>query len=127
MNANDLLRFVREAKPKFIPRFEYDGESDCLFAYLRDVDYIRRRVDKVVTVYEAEDDGEMAGCVIKGVRKLLAEANPFGLEIGKGNKVRVSIVLFAYIEKHPAIMEKLGSKNVRSFIETARNEELVLC
>ncbi len=125
MNTDDLMRFVREAQPKFEVRLDYDADSDCLFAYMRDVEYFGRRVDDIVTIYEGVEDREMCGCVIKGVRSLLKKWGPFGIDL-KGRRIRASLVIMAYVEQKPEIIDEFEPDQFRQLVETAREKEFVL-
>lgn len=127
--TDDFLRDIQKARRDFSPHLKYDPDSDCLFAYLRDVPFNRRRVNDIVNVYESIEDKEMAGCLIKGVRKLLEKwGSSVGIQIAKGGRVRASLVISACIEQQPRIIEELGgSKKIQRLFEAAKQEEFELC
>ena len=68
-----LFKLLAEANPRFTPYAHYVKEADCLHFYARDVEMVGVRIDEVLTVFEGLKDREFAGCLIKGVRRLLRE------------------------------------------------------
>jgi hypothetical protein len=83
--ATDLNEFLATHKPKgFRPIPHYFASGDYVTFYSRDVRCHAKRVDDVLTVYRSMDSGEVVGCQINGVRKLLSSASSFGAKPAAG-------------------------------------------
>jgi len=65
------LRAIR-AKP-FAPSAQYDEEGDCVEFFAANVPFDAVRLDDWVTMYVAESDGRLVGCLIKRVQRLFRE------------------------------------------------------
>lgn len=48
----------------------YSSDADCVFCFAEDVDHYAERVDKVLTVYRAEQDDHIIGLQIKAISQL---------------------------------------------------------
>ena len=57
----------------FNPTAYYDNDGDCIEFLAENTAFNARRLDDWVTVYVAEDDGRLVGCLIKRVQRLLIE------------------------------------------------------
>ena len=67
----------------------YDRDGDCIEFLARPDDFYSERIDDLVTVYYSENDNEIVGSLIKGVRELLDSCPNLELAIHAG-KVRLS-------------------------------------
>jgi len=66
---DELLRdFAKESAPLKYPSGYYSHEGDCVFVYNEGGEYIRQRVDGLLTLFRAPDDGRIIGLQIKGVK-----------------------------------------------------------
>lgn len=83
--AEDLMTYLegREARG-FEPRPFYSRDGDFLTFFFRDADHNAERVDELLTVFLAVTDGELVGCKIKGVRRILETLGKFGVEVDDG-------------------------------------------
>ncbi|MEQ9409511.1 MAG: hypothetical protein RIK87_17380 [Fuerstiella sp.] len=64
---------ARSARPRpdhYNPSVVYIDRGDYLAIHFADKDYFAERVDEVLTVYRAFDDGQLVGCKLKGVSLL---------------------------------------------------------
>lgn len=52
----------------------FSPEGNCVFCFLSDTDYHAERVDNLVTVFLADDGGDLIGLQIKSIRQLLRHA-----------------------------------------------------
>jgi hypothetical protein len=69
----DVETFIRgtiERAPKSRPGGFYSPEGDCVYFFDEDVAYRCERVDGLLTVFRAEDDGRIVGVLIKDVSEL---------------------------------------------------------
>lgn len=84
--ATDLSEFRSSHKPKgFEPIPHYFASGDYLTFYLRHERCYAKRVDEVLTIYRSMDKGgEFVGCKITGIRKILAAASSFGVQLSAG-------------------------------------------
>jgi hypothetical protein len=91
-----LTDFIQTSpRPKFEPKPFYSSEGDTLTFYFKDTPAYRERVDDLLTVYCADETGEMVGCQIKGVRAILKRLGDFGVQIVQGS-IDLRILFFAY-------------------------------
>jgi len=63
-----LKNMAKEVTPTKYPSGYYSSEGDCVFVYNEAGEYIRQRVDGLLTVFRAPPDGRIIGLQIKGVR-----------------------------------------------------------
>ena len=52
------------------PSAYYSQDGDCVFFYNEGGEYIRHRVDRLLTVYRNPDDQRILGLQVKGISKL---------------------------------------------------------
>ena len=125
-SLDDLLKNPGE-RCAFSPYTHYTRDGDCLHIYVSETEAIRRRVDDVLTVYESRKDGEFVGCLIKGVRRLLRDAEGgWGINIFKGEKLKASVVLLAYAGERPLGWESISPRAKEDLRRVAREQELCL-
>ncbi len=60
---------------QFQPTATYIRSGDCIEFVARPGRYRAERLDELVTVYLSEEDGEIVGSLIKGVRELCRQLN----------------------------------------------------
>ena len=60
------------AKP-FEPSTQYDADGDCIEFFAENVPFNAERVDDRLTMYVAESDGRLVGCLISDVRLLISK------------------------------------------------------
>ena len=60
------------AKP-FEPSAQYDEAGDCIEFFAENVPFNAERLDDCVTMYVAESDGRLVGCLIKRVKSLMCK------------------------------------------------------
>jgi len=80
--AGDLIEFLKDKDVLgFQPHPQYSAEGDFLTFFFQNEDCHGERVDDLLTVYRAEKSGELVGCKIKGVRRILSTMGHFGLTV----------------------------------------------
>lgn len=83
------------AKP-FEPSAEYDEEGDCIEFFAENVPFNAQRLDEWVTMYVAEKDGRLVGCLIKRVERLFREfPNLHEIVLVQDNKMRLDYFFVA--------------------------------
>lgn len=66
-----LASLEREpAEPPAYPTSYYSADGDCVFVYNQGGEYVRQRVDNLLTVFRAPMSGRIIGLQIKGIRHL---------------------------------------------------------
>jgi hypothetical protein len=95
----ELIAHIKSHPPvgEFTPCAYYGAEEDALMFYFRNVPDYAKRINSRVTIYLSMDDGEMVGCQIKGVGRVLRELGELDVTIKHG-KVKLKIVLLACME-----------------------------
>ena len=74
-----LPRVAFSARPHF-----YEGE-DFITYFINDNRCFARRVNELVTVYTDCNTGDLVGCKVKGVRRILSNIKSFNVKISDGN------------------------------------------
>ena len=69
---NDAEILAILAKP-FEPSAQYDQEGDCIEFFAENVPFNAERLDDWVTMYVAESDGRLVGCLISRVKRLMCK------------------------------------------------------
>ncbi len=83
--AESLADYVSERKCGQFKRVpHYFANGDYLSLYLTDDRCVAQRVDDLLTVYLAMDSKALVGCKIKGIKKIVADAGSFGLDLDGG-------------------------------------------
>ncbi|RMG10556.1 MAG: hypothetical protein D6731_17260 [Planctomycetota bacterium] len=86
----------------------YSKDGDCIFCHIEDVPYYADRVDELLTVYLAEEDGRLVGAQSKGVSKLPTH-DALGLELRReGNVQVVELLLLTFQSQPKAASEDTG-------------------
>jgi hypothetical protein len=89
---------------QFQPTATYIPEGDCIEFVARPGPYRAKRLDDLVTVYLSENDDEIVGSLIKGVRELchrLTEKLP-GFRINvEGGRIRLEHLFLAHLWSGP--------------------------
>jgi hypothetical protein len=80
----------------------YSKDGDCVFCHIEDVPYYADRVDELLTVYLAEEDGRLVGAQIKGVSKLPTH-DALGLELRREGNVQVVELLLLTFRSQPQL------------------------
>jgi hypothetical protein len=82
----DLNQYRAENPCKgFNPVPHYFPAGDYVTFYVRDEQCHAEQVDDLLTVFLANDTGEMVGCKVKGVKRLLSEMGSFGVTVQNDN------------------------------------------
>jgi hypothetical protein len=105
--ADDLMTYLsgREATG-FEPKPFYSQDGDFLTFFFIDADHYADRVDDRLTVYLSMDTGELVGCKIKGVRRILDTLGRFGINLTDGH-VQLSFLFL------PGAMSREGDRQRR--------------
>jgi hypothetical protein len=87
-----LKEYLAENPSKgFRPVPHYFPTGDYVTFYVKDERCHAERVDDLLTVFLSNDTGEMIGCKIKGVRRLLDAMGAFGVKVERDD---VSLEMF---------------------------------
>lgn len=78
-------KLLAEPERPFSPFAEYDADGDCIEFFMTPDAYFAERVDGLLTVYRSQDNKEIVGAQIKGMKALLADI------LGKFPSFRVEI------------------------------------
>jgi hypothetical protein len=97
----------------FNARPHYFQDGDFVSYYFREDPAFEERIDELLTIYFSMDTGEMVGCKIKGVRRILQELGNFSVTIEGGN-VTLGLLFVGAALVNPSQKgqyEKLGSEH----------------
>ena len=83
-----VMEICHIAKTEF-PTVYYDRDGDCIEALMKPDAYYAERIDDLVTVYCSEVNGDIIGCLIKGVKKVL-EKDPRTQIILQAGRMRLA-------------------------------------
>ena len=115
----DYLKESGEPSFESVPRYFRDGDFVAFFS--KDDVYYAQKLDQHVTVYISEQTGEMIGCKIKGVTRLINQLGDFSVEVtDHGRKVMLGLLFltaatFAEMSnrhKYAEIAKKVGKESV---------------
>jgi len=103
----------------------YNPEGDCIQFYNVDVPYRRDRVDELLTLYKALDDGRVIGFQLKGVSQLPEEVEAVNVGRTADEVVAiglVSAVMFTFASRYPtkAVNVQRGQATLGRYMEAAR-------
>ena len=62
----------------FEPSAQYDEEGDCIEFFAENVPFNAERLNDCVTMYVAESDGRLVGCLINSVKRLMCKVPEAG-------------------------------------------------
>lgn len=123
--SEKFLAIAGEPQP-FRPHSTYDKDGDCVEFLTKPGPFYGERIDDLVTVYRSQADNEIAGALIKGVKrfceKLLVQYPGFGIEIQDG-KVKLACLFRAKAWATPKATDKLLMITYRKLIEAAEAAE----
>jgi hypothetical protein len=92
--AQNLIDYLKAHSCEgFKPVPHYFASGDYLTLFLSDVRCRTQRVDETLSIYISEENGELVGCKIKGVRLMLDEASSFGVAVDAG-KLKLGFLFF---------------------------------
>ncbi len=97
--TNSLMSYLqsRNIAATFEPCAYYGPEEDAVIFYFRnDPDYAKR-INKWLTLYLSMDNGELVGCQIKGVGRVLEDLGAFGVEVAH-KEVELRILFLAFLK-----------------------------
>jgi hypothetical protein len=101
MSIDELMsKIAQDDAAPTQPGCFYSKDGDCVFCHIEDVPYCAERVDELLTVYLAEDDGRLVGAQIKGVSKLPTH-DAVGLELRRAGNVQVVGLLLLTFRSQP--------------------------
>ena len=115
---------------EFQPTATYIRSGDCIEFVARPGRYRAQRLDELVTVYLSEENDEVVGSLIKGVRQLcrqITERLPgFKVNVDDG-KVRLEYLFLAHLWSEPQsdkLIELTYRKLLKVAVETQAEAEL---
>ncbi len=86
----DVEKLLQQASPaeSFTPQAYYDPDGDCVELLLSNKPFYAERIDGLLTVYLSEEDDEIVGSQIKGLKahlkKVLEDYPGFQIDIRAG-------------------------------------------
>jgi hypothetical protein len=106
----DLREYVLANKPEgeFHPEPYYSRIGDFLEYHFRNDDFYAERLDDILTVYRAMQDGDFVGFKLKSVRHLLQTLGDLGLEVkdNDGNLMLSMLIMAGTMEiDNPAVLQ----------------------
>ncbi len=85
MERQNLVEYIEQHPSEgFSPVPHYFPDGDFLSFYFREDECYAQRIDELLTAYYSIATGELVGCKIKGVRRLLKQIGPFGVIVQDG-------------------------------------------
>lgn len=114
--APSVKQFALETRERFEKNHAYCAEDDCLYVYTADVPTIGVTLDDHLTVLLSKRDNSFAGCVIHGVRKLVARL------LNRNGVVTVGTVVEQAVVSNPAVFWRVRSEQ----LESVREEDVDL-
>jgi hypothetical protein len=69
---------------EFVSRPQYYRDEDFLTCFINDNRCIAKRVNELVTVYSDVRTGELVGCKVKGIRRILSNIRGFHVQVSDG-------------------------------------------
>jgi hypothetical protein len=117
MNIDELMsQIVRDQSAPPRPGCFYSRDGDCVFCHVEDVPYHADRVDELLTVYLAEDDGRLVGAQIKCVSEL-PRHDALGVNLRREGDVQVvELLLLTFRRQEPqAASESVVCRKARYF------------
>jgi len=100
--ATDLSTFLdREmTEGEFTPYVEFSPEADALTFYFRpDADYSERLTDHITLFRSIDDNSQLVGCRVKGVRDVIDEAGNY-IDVDHDG-IKLSIIFLSVQGKMP--------------------------
>ena len=123
-NTTDALMSYLRSRPvstTFTPCAYYGSEEDAMVFYFRNGPDYAKRVNEWLTLYLSMEDGELLGCQVKGIARVLEDIGHFGVDITHGS-IKVSILFLAFLG---SASEDPGAREYyRQLGEAARETEL---
>ncbi len=102
----------------FKPIAQYDEDGDCVEFFAENVPFNAVRLDDWVTMYVAENDGRLVGCLIKRVQRLFRECPDLQeIVLVQDNKMRLDYFFVA------AAVHFQNRENVHRYNELKRATE----
>ena len=96
-----LIDYLKENKPKrFVAKPYYSSVGDSMTFYFKDEASYAARVDEFLTVYLSIKSGEMVGCQVKGVARILKILGEFGCVI-EARSVKLGMFFMACMAETP--------------------------
>lgn len=86
--AKAVMKICGDSEIEF-PAVYHDQDGDCIEVLVSAGPFYGERIDDLVTVYFSETTGEIVGCLIKGIKKLL-DKDPKTQIILHAGKIRLS-------------------------------------
>jgi hypothetical protein len=95
--ATTLKEYLEKKKPAkiFRPISQYIPEGDCLIFYFKPDSSYAERLDELLTVYRSEENGQITGCEIKGIKCIFKRLGDFGL-LSQKKSIDVRIIFGGY-------------------------------
>ncbi len=78
----------------FEPHPYYDEESDAFTLYIAEDESKRERIDRFLTLYRSIETGELVGCHLKDVKKVLSTFQAYNIGI-KTESITLGLLLLA--------------------------------
>lgn len=118
--ARKVDEICQDSKPE-LPVVYHDPDGDCIEVLIETVRYYAERVDDLVTVYYSEENEEIIGCLLKGIKRIF-DSDPKTQIILHAGRMRLSdFFLIGFLQQKTAdlhIYQKLRECAEKYQIET---------
>jgi hypothetical protein len=85
MTATVIEQWASLPRATFSARPHFYADEDFLTYFINDNRCFARRVNELVTIYTDCRTGELVGCKVKGVRRILSNIEGFNVKVTDGN------------------------------------------
>lgn len=85
MNATVIEQWANLPRAAFESRPHFYADEDFLTYFINENRCFARRVNELVTIYADCHTGELVGCKVKGVRRILSNIQGFHVKVSDGS------------------------------------------
>jgi len=92
-----LKKYLERKKPAkiFRPVSQYIAAGDCFIFHFKPDPSYAERLDDQLTIYRSEENGDLTGCEIKGIKCILKRLGDFGIP-SQEKSVDVRVLFVGY-------------------------------
>lgn len=91
------LEIIRNIAPKaFVSKPHYFADGDFLTYFINDRECVAERVNELLTIYVDEQTGDLVGCKVKGIAKLMLTIRRLSIDIDDG-KTRLGLLFLSLV------------------------------
>lgn len=95
-DSKEMSNYFSEmtAGKEFKPCAHYDADADTVTVFLSNEPEYAKRLNSRVTIYLSDENDQLVGCRVKGVRSVLEDIGSFDVSISHG-KVKLRMLFVA--------------------------------